>query len=78
MLEDDYDVDWEVDWNEPTGETHPHRAPLRGGVVPRRPGEPATAPQLCLSPISSPAGMMRDRAHRPADVLCQSGVVQGL
>jgi hypothetical protein len=65
LLEDDYDVDWEVDWNEPSGEVaHPHRAPLRGGLARRRPGEPATAQQLCLSPITSPAGMMRGRTHR--------------
>jgi hypothetical protein len=79
LLEDDYDVDWEVDWNEPSGEVaHPHRAPLRVGLARRRPGEPTTAPQLCLSPIASPAGMMRDRAHRPAEVLCESGVAEGL
>jgi hypothetical protein len=79
LLEDDYDVDWEVDWNEPSGETaHPHRAPLRGGFVRRRPGELATAPQLCLSPIASPAGMMRGRAHRPAELLCEPGVAQKL
>jgi hypothetical protein len=53
LLEDDYDVDWEVDWNEPIGETHPHRAPLRGRSVSRRPGQPALRAQLCLSPVSS-------------------------
>jgi hypothetical protein len=66
-LEDDYDVDWEVDRDEPYGETpHPHRAPLRGGSVRRRPGQPATAPQLCLSPVTPPAAttMPRGRAHR--------------
>jgi len=79
LLEDDYDVDWEVDWNEPSGEVaHPHRAPLRRELARRRPGEPTTAPQLCLSPIASPAGMMRGRAYRPAEVLCESGVPQRL
>jgi hypothetical protein len=78
LLEDDYDVDWEVDRNEPIGETHPHRAPLRGRSVNRRPGQPALRPQLCLSPITSPAGMMRGRTHRPAEVLCESGVTEGL
>jgi hypothetical protein len=78
LLEDDYSVDWEVDWDEPSGEVHPHRAPLRGGFVRRRPGEPATAPQLCLSPIFSPAGMLRGRTHRPAEVQWESGVAQGL
>ena len=53
-LEDDYAVDWEVDnRDEPYGETpHPHRAPLRGRSVRRRRGQPATAPQLCLSPVT--------------------------
>ena len=52
-LEDDYAVDWEVDWDEPAGEAaHPHRAPLRGWSVRRRPGEPARAPQICVSPVS--------------------------
>ena len=66
-LEDDYAVDWEVDWDEPSGEApHPHRAPLRGGFVRRRGGEPATAPQLCLSPVTPSAAttMPRGRAHR--------------
>jgi hypothetical protein len=78
LLEDDYSVDWEVDWDEPSSEAHPHRVPLRGGFVRRRPGEPATAPQLCLSPIFSPAGMLRGRTHRPAEVQWESGVAQGL
>jgi hypothetical protein len=51
LLEDDYSVDWEVDWNEPSRETHPHRAPLRGGFVPRRPGQVASAAHICVSPI---------------------------
>jgi len=52
-LEDDYAVDWEVDWDEPAGEAaHPHRAPLRGWSVRRRPGEPTRAPQACVSPVT--------------------------
>jgi hypothetical protein len=51
LLEDDYDVDWEVDWDEPDGGTHPHRAPLRGGFVRRRPGQSVAAPNLCVSPV---------------------------
>jgi hypothetical protein len=52
-LEDDYAVDWEVDWDEPSGEaTHPHRVPLRGGSVRRRPGEPTRETQICVSPVS--------------------------
>jgi hypothetical protein len=76
-LEDDYAVDWEVDWDEPFGETvHPHRVLLRGGSVRRRPGEPATAPQLCLSPIASSAVTAPGRAHRPSEILCDSGALQ--
>jgi len=59
MLEDDYDVDWEVDEDEPT-QTHPHRVPLRESrrwrrSKARRPGELAPPASVCLSPIT-PAG----------------------
>src|SRR5664280_3522333 len=30
LLEDDYDVDWEVDRDEALTQAHPHRVPLRG------------------------------------------------
>jgi hypothetical protein len=53
LLEDDYDVDWEVDWNEPIGETHSHRAPLRGRSVSRRPDQPAPRNHVCLSPVNN-------------------------
>jgi len=77
LLEDDYAVDWEVDWSEPTGEVaHPHRVPLRGGFVDRRPGEPATMPQLCLSPVSSAPRAPRGRLHRPFDMLRESEIAQ--
>jgi len=66
-LEDDYSVDWEVDRDEPSREApHPHRAPLRGGLVRRRPGESAPSPQLCLSPIASSTVTVPGRAHRPS------------
>jgi hypothetical protein len=79
MLEDDYSVDWEVDWDEPSGEApHPHRVPLRGRFVKRRPGEPAPRPQLCLSPIGSAGGTPRGRAHQAPDTLCEPGVTQQL
>jgi hypothetical protein len=52
LLEDDYAVDWEVDWDEPTGAAHPHRVPLRRGFIRRRPGQPAPTPHFCMSPIS--------------------------
>jgi len=54
MLEGDYDVDWEVDLNEHSHATHPHRVPLSGhrrGRT-RRPGAPQARPaQHCLSPV---------------------------
>jgi hypothetical protein len=70
-LEDDYAVDWEVDRDEPSREApHPHRAPLRGGFVRRRPGEPSPGLNLCLSPISSSTTAVPGRAHRPSEILC--------
>jgi hypothetical protein len=79
-LEDDYSVDWEVDWDEPSGEVaHPHRVPLRGGFTSRRPGEPVTAPQLCLSPVvSSRTGATRGRQVRPSEMMREPGVAQPL
>ena len=53
LLEDDYDVDWEVDWNEPSEPVHPHRVPLRRRYEGRRPGLPAPVEQLCISPVSN-------------------------
>jgi len=62
LLEDDYDVDWEVDQDQRADLDHPHRAQLRnrgrfgrsstGRVSPRRPGEPEASLHPCLSPIS--------------------------
>jgi hypothetical protein len=78
LLEDDYSVDWEVDRDEPSGEAHPHRVPLRGGFVRRRPGEPVRRPQLCLSPIASSTGTLRGGARQPSDILCESKVAQKL
>lgn len=50
LLEDDHDVDWEVDWDEPTVPVHAHRVPLRRRSDRRRPGTPAPAGNECLSP----------------------------
>jgi hypothetical protein len=62
LLEDDYDVDWEVDLDEPlTQTTHPHRASLRGPgsrsrrLAKRRPGQIRPTRHHCLSPIGKPA-----------------------
>ena len=52
LLEDDYDVDWEVDRNEHVGSPHLHRAPLRGRPGQRRPGQPAPAPGACLCAVA--------------------------
>jgi hypothetical protein len=56
LLEDDYDVDWEVDPNEHLQAPHPHRVPLRGRGRTRRPGEPAGRNHVCLSPVGRPVG----------------------
>jgi hypothetical protein len=71
LLEDDYDVDWEVDWSEQARSIHPHRVALRervfgGSRHRRRPGQPLPAPNPCSSPIGgrSPAGAFGDRARR--------------
>jgi hypothetical protein len=59
LLEDDYDVDWEVDLDESLTQKHPHRAPLRGPgsrsrrLPERRPGEPIAADAHCLSPVET-------------------------
>ncbi|HXP37303.1 MAG TPA: hypothetical protein VN817_06020 [Solirubrobacteraceae bacterium] len=59
LLEDDYDVDWEVDLDESLTQKHPHRAPLRGPgsrsrrLPERRPGEPIVADGHCLSPVET-------------------------
>ncbi len=57
LLEDDYDVDWEVDQEERFEVDHPHRAALRRGAVAerlahRRPGQLEAPPQVCISPIA--------------------------
>jgi hypothetical protein len=54
LLEDDYDVDWEVDLDERPAANHPHRAPLRGRAIPRRHGRTIAREQVCLCPVSTP------------------------
>jgi hypothetical protein len=65
LLEDDYDVDWEVDWDGHLGATraptqmrrtpatsdHPHRIPLRIQRAARRPGAVVASEQVCLCPL---------------------------
>jgi hypothetical protein len=70
LLEDDYDVDWEVDQDEQTGSyasedsddrrdargaVHPHRMALRSRLGVRRPGIVAPAEQVCLCPVGGRA-----------------------
>jgi hypothetical protein len=62
LLEDDYDVDWEVDQDERTCVSHPHRAPLRGGCAQRRAGQLPARPQACLSPVG-PAALSANGAR---------------
>jgi hypothetical protein len=54
LLEDDYEVDWEVGQDGRTRVSHPHRAPLRGGCAQRRAGEVPARRQACLSPVGWP------------------------
>jgi len=65
LLEDDHDVDWEVDTDEPTQAAHPHRAPLRGHPRERRPGRQAPATQHCLSPVQRTAPRARATQRSP-------------
>jgi hypothetical protein len=70
LLEGDHDVDWEVGQDEPAQATHPHRESLRGWHTARRPGQPAPAPQVCLSSVSRAeptAGGRRHEASRARD-----------
>jgi hypothetical protein len=74
LLEDDDPVDWEVGQEEPAPTSHEpewahaHRAPLHERRAPRRGGQPAPPPQLCLCPIQ-PSGLCARPAggNREAD-----------
>ena len=60
LLEDDYDVDWEVDQDERVEADHPHRAALSVWVIAdrlahRRPGEPERGNLPCLCPVGRTA-----------------------
>jgi hypothetical protein len=73
LLEDDYDVDWEVDRDEELTQTHPHRMALRGPgrrsrrTAPRRrPGEGAPAQNVCISPVNTtPRDVPASRGRPP-------------
>jgi hypothetical protein len=62
LLEDDYEVDWEVGQDEPSHALHPHRAPLRRGCVERRPGASTHTCHVCLSPVER-RGTLHTRVH---------------
>jgi hypothetical protein len=63
LLEDDHDVDWEVGRDGRVQASHPHRAPLRGRLTARRPGQTAPAPQVCLCPVPQRAAFPSGRRH---------------
>jgi hypothetical protein len=67
LLEDDYDVDWEVDQDEQTRVVHPHRRPLRGRRSPRRPGQTEASPLLCISPVPDALTAHSRPGHRRFD-----------
>src|SRR5437763_5667944 len=60
LLEDDHEVDWEVDENEPFACAAMRRTPLRGVAARtsggRRPGRPAPAPQVCTAALEARVG----------------------
>jgi hypothetical protein len=67
LLEDDYEVDWEVGQDERSEVDHPHRAALAPRAINdrlahRRPGEPQAPPHPCLSPVNRPARSYQRRA----------------
>jgi hypothetical protein len=75
MLEDDYAVDWEVDWDEPSVPIHPHRVPLSKRSISRRGGSAGPVDQVCLSPTSNgqPARQGIARAPREISVPARRG-----
>ena len=60
LLEDDYDLDWEVDQDERVPPPHPHRRALglraiADRLAHRRPAEPAARELPCLCPVGRTA-----------------------
>lgn len=66
LLEDDYEVDWEVDENEPTTPIHPHRTPLRRSLN-RRPGGTVPVSHICLSPTENGQPVRQGIARAPRE-----------
>ena len=62
LLEDDYEVDWEVvqdeladDGRDSTDGSHPHRMALESRLSARRPGTVVSHEQVCLCPVGGRA-----------------------
>ncbi len=86
LLEDDYDVDWEVDqdelveasgcgsrssdWNGPERGDHPHRVVLQSRLSMRRPGVPVAREQVCLCPVGGRARAGVTRSPSPLNRFC--------
>jgi hypothetical protein len=72
LLEDDYDVDWEVDRDEALTQIHPHRVRLRGPgrrsrrLPIRRAGQGVSARHICLSPVNATPGKAHASRSRRA------------
>ncbi len=69
LLEDDYEVDWEVGQDELSEVDHPHRAALRARMLVdrpahRRPGQLPQRSHVCLSPVDRPARLYQRRPAR--------------
>ena len=89
LLEDDYDVDWEVDQDEPVepsqcrwdaserrgldGRDHPHRLALRSRLGARRPGAPASPEQVCVCPVGGRARAGVSHGSSPLERSCADG-----
>jgi hypothetical protein len=65
LLEDDYDVDWEVGQDE-----HPHRRTARLQRRDRRPGTIQAREQVCLAAMGGQRGDRRPRTTTDVDA-CQ-------
>jgi hypothetical protein len=71
LLEDDYDVDWEVDRDEQLTQHHPHRVPLRGPgrrsrrATVRRAGQGVPTRHICISPVNTTPDLTHASHERP-------------
>jgi hypothetical protein len=70
LLEDDYDVDWEVDRNEPAEAIHPHRVALRRHSRAGRPGRPPEPQHVCMCPVNRAGSTKSRRAALGRPVAC--------